>query len=149
MYHLTPHNPDTSWKKKSSWLNSYHLMPHNPDTSWKKKILQWDSNLRSLHLGTKTLTTWPLPNVPIKILKSCYNALKRNAYYITCRTRFIRPTPKRQTRGRGVVPRFFMLVQVAFSLLIGLAFLASLEGSIIKMKPTAPAPEDTAVSRKA
>ena len=43
--------------------------------------------------------------------------------------------------------RWFTLFQVEFSLLT--AFSASLEGSVVEMKPAAPVPVDTVVSLKA
>ena len=49
-----------------------------------------------------------------------------------------------QVKSGTTRTRFFALFQVAFSLSIG--FLASLEGSVIEMNPTASAAEDSTVS---
>ena len=55
---------------------------------------------------------------------------------------------EKATADRGLgTSSFFMLFQEVFSLWI--AFSASLEGSVIKMKPATLAPQDTAVTLKA
>ena len=66
--------------------------------------------------------------------------------YIACNGKYAdMSTTERETEALRA--RFFTVFQIAFSLLIGL--LASLEGSVIELKPATLVPQDTTVSLKA
>ena len=77
------------------------------------------------------------------------HAYARACESFTC-TCILRVTESMRTTEReteALRARFFTLFQIAFSLPIG--FSASLEGSVIELKPAALVPQDTAVSLKA
>ena len=76
--------------------------------------------------------------------------VKRRKGYVRSRVYCVQQKVCGQQRERETEVlrvRFFTLFEIAFSLLIG--FSASLEGSVIKLKPAALVPQDTAVSLKA
>ena len=77
---------------------------------------------------------------------SCAMSILKTTVHITCKAESSRVVQTTEA-WESLPVAFFMLFQVAFSLPI--VFLASLEGSVIKMKPPTLALLDTAVSLKA
>ena len=77
---------------------------------------------------------------------SCAMSILKTTVHITCKAESSRVVQTTEA-WESLPVAFFMLFQVAFSLPI--VFLASLEGSVIKMKPPTLTLLDTAVSLKA